>query len=115
MERRDPAQSEDEDEDEDDEMDGAEDMAHSNDDTSDTAVYESEDSEDIEEDPELRRKIEVALQINGIQAATDDEASDSSTTSSDDEVMDDDQMMQLDAHLAEIFRSRAKGKGHGGL
>jgi DNA polymerase phi len=29
--------------------------------------------------------------------------------------MDDDQMMQVDEHLAEIFRSRAKVKGRGGL
>lgn len=70
---------------------------------------EEEDEEDLDEDadPELRRKIEEALAVNGIHAATgsDDE--------SEEEYMDDDQMMAIDAQLAAVFKARADEKKFG--
>ncbi|KAF8522098.1 DNA polymerase phi-domain-containing protein [Hysterangium stoloniferum] len=107
--RRDPTQ-EDEEEGVDDVEEGAESGLESDSSESD-AISESEDTEDIEEDLELRRKIEEALHISGIQAAS--EGSEDDDSESEEELMDDDQMMQLDGHLAEIFRSRVKEKGRG--
>jgi len=72
---------------------------------------EDDDDDEEEEDPELRRKIEEALRVAGIEAASEGE--DDDEESEDEDVMDDDQMMALDAHLAEIFRSRMKEKGKG--
>lgn len=71
------------------------------------------DVEDIddEENAELRKKIEQALKINGIERA---EESDSGS-SSEEELLDDDQMMQFDEKLAEVFRLRKNektGKGY---
>ena len=66
---------------------------------SDSGTDNDEDSEDIHE---LRRKIEEALEVNGIEAATGDSDEDS-----DGELMDDDQMMAIDEQLADIFRARA--------
>ncbi|KAB5592609.1 DNA polymerase phi subunit [Ceratobasidium theobromae] len=63
----------------------------------------SEESE-TEADPEFRRQVAEALQVNGM-AAADNDGSDSD---SENEVpLDDDQMMQLDEHLAKVFRSQA--------
>ncbi|KAG8992223.1 DNA-directed DNA polymerase [Tulasnella sp. JGI-2019a] len=61
---------------------------------------------DKEVDPELRKRIAQALQVNevlenGNGAIDPDDSSDSS----DEPTMDDDQMMALDDKLAEIFRS----------
>ena len=53
---------------------------------------------------ELRNKIEEALRVNGIQAATGE------TDSEDEELMDDDQMMAVDEQLAQVFRSRTNEK-----
>lgn len=114
LERRDPAHREDDEDEVDDVINDLEDGAESTE-ASSSAGHDSEDSEDVEDDPELRRKIEEALRINGIQAVKHDEASESDAASSNEELMDDDQMMQLDEHLAEIFRSRAKTRSHGGL
>lgn len=67
---------------------------------------EDEDDGDGDEDVrELRRKIEEALKVNGIEAATGD-----SEEGSDEDLMDDDQMMAIDEQLTEIFRSRANEK-----
>jgi DNA polymerase phi len=63
-----------------------------------------EDSDDEAPDLELRKKIEEALRANGIEAAVSD-ADDSDD--SEEELMDDDQMMAIDEHLTEAFRSRA--------
>lgn len=72
-----------------------------------------EDDEEIDEevDPELRRKIEEALRVNGIQAATGESDDDSE----EEELMDDDQMMAIDEQLAAVFKARSDerrlGKG----
>jgi DNA polymerase phi len=68
---------------------------------------DDDDEEDLDEaaDPELRRKIEEALRVNGIQAATGE-----SDEESEEELMDDDQMMAIDEQLAAAFRARADEK-----
>lgn len=63
---------------------------------------ESGDDEDFQE---LRRKIEEALKVNGIEAATGD-----SDEGSDEDLMDDDQMMAIDEQLVKVFQSRANEK-----
>lgn len=76
--------------------------------SSDGSIAE-DDEEDILEDPELRRKIEEALRVNGVQAATGE-----SDDESEEELMDDEQMLAIDEQLAAAFRARAeekKGKG----
>ena len=64
-----------------------------------------EDEEDLDEeaDPELRRKIEEALAVNGIRAADSEDES-------DEELMDDDQMMAIDEQLVAVFKARADEK-----
>ncbi|KAJ3538218.1 hypothetical protein NM688_g6552 [Phlebia brevispora] len=108
LERRTPeelAQDEDDDEDmgdaeerEDDEADETE--------SSEESVAEDED-EDLDDaaDPELRRKIEEALQVNGIRPATGD-----SDSESEEELMDDEQMMAIDEQLTAVFKARADEK-----
>lgn len=67
---------------------------------------ESEEEEGDDEDvQELRRKIEEALKVNGIEAATGD-----SDEESDEDLMDDDQMMAIDEQLAAVFKSQASEK-----
>ncbi|KAG8748741.1 hypothetical protein FRC10_000132 [Ceratobasidium sp. 414] len=70
---------------------------------------EADDSdEDAEVDPEFRKQVAEALQVNGMAPAEDGDDSDDSD--SEDEVMlDDEQMMQLDEHLARVFKSQAGG------
>ncbi|KAG1891307.1 DNA polymerase phi-domain-containing protein [Suillus subluteus] len=51
---------------------------------------------------ELRMKIEDALKANGAEAAIGD-----TDEESDEELVDDEQMMAIDEHLAEVFRSRS--------
>ncbi|KAJ8078693.1 DNA-directed DNA polymerase [Marasmius tenuissimus] len=63
---------------------------------------EGEDSGNEEPDGELRERIMEALAVNGIQAATGETDDDES----EEEFMDDDQMMEIDQHLAEVFRMR---------
>lgn len=61
-----------------------------------------DDEDDAEVDPEFRRQVAEALQVNGMAAA------DGSDSDSEDEVvLDDDQMMQLDEHLAKVFKAQA--------
>jgi DNA polymerase phi len=67
----------------------------------------SVDSDGTEVDLELRNKIEEALRVNGIEPATGE------TDSEDEELMDDDQMMAIDEHLAQVFRSRTNEKKGG--
>ena len=66
-----------------------------------------DDSDGDEVDLELRNKIEEALRVNGIEPATGE------TDSEDEELMDDDQMMAIDEHLAQAFRSRTNEKKGG--
>jgi len=70
----------------------------------------SDDEDDIEDGgdedtQELRRKIEEALRVNGVEAATGN-----SDEGSDEDLMDDDQMMAIDEQIAEVFRSRVNEK-----
>ncbi|KAJ6546537.1 DNA polymerase phi-domain-containing protein [Mycena vulgaris] len=77
------------------ESDGPDDMA-------------DESSDDGEVDLELRRKIEEALRVNGVDAATGDSDDDS-----EEELMNDEQMLAVDEQLAQVFRLREgekKGK-----
>ncbi|KAF9009405.1 DNA polymerase phi-domain-containing protein [Cyathus striatus] len=103
LERRDPSElvetdedadmdGEMEDEDESDEKESSESESDNKD--------QSADEGDEEENLELRKKIEEALRINGIEPATGD------TDESEEELMDDDQMLAIDEQLAEVFRSR---------
>ncbi|KAJ7694223.1 DNA polymerase phi-domain-containing protein [Mycena rosella] len=69
---------------------------------------EGDESSDGEVDLELRRKIEEALRVNGVDAATGDSDDDS-----EEELMDDEQMLAVDEQLAQVFRMREgekKGK-----
>ena len=103
-------------EDEDEAMEDVEDVASEEDSEESSEASNSGDSDDSsdsgdeeEADPELRRKIEEALRVNGIEPATGE------TDSEEEELMDDDQMMAIDEQLAQAFRSRAnekKGKSH---
>ncbi|KAI6036062.1 DNA polymerase phi-domain-containing protein [Pisolithus microcarpus] len=63
----------------------------------------SEES-DGEEAQEIRNKIIDLLKNSGMDDVEEDESNESDEES--EELMDDDQMMAIDGHLAEIFRSR---------
>ncbi|KAI0831759.1 DNA polymerase phi-domain-containing protein [Trametes gibbosa] len=117
LERRAPEElmaDEDEDEDVDMDDDEAQDSAAGAEDGDDSASSSSEVSDDDDEDEdadeeadlELRRKIEEALRVNGISAATGD-----SDSESEEDLMDDDQMLAIDEQLAAAFRARANEKG----
>ncbi|KAG8715114.1 DNA-directed DNA polymerase [Ceratobasidium sp. 394] len=76
--------------------------------SSDEEEEEDDSDDDAEVDPEFRRQVAEALQVNGMAPAEDD--GDSDDSDSEDEVMlDDEQMMQLDEHLAKVFKSQAGG------
>ncbi|KAF8580676.1 hypothetical protein K439DRAFT_1393490 [Ramaria rubella] len=115
LERRDPTHEEEEEEEEEEEhmLDSENIDIQSNEDSSDSESRGEDSEENVEDDPDLRRKIEEAIRASGILAATDESDEDTGSDSSNEEVLDDDQMMKLDEHLAEIFRSRAKEKGRG--
>ncbi|EMD34453.1 hypothetical protein CERSUDRAFT_55542 [Gelatoporia subvermispora B] len=93
-------------EDEDEEMDDEEASDEEEEESSPESDEEEEDA-DEEEDLELRRKIEEALRVNGIEAATGESDEES------EELMDDEQMMALDEQLAAVFRARANEKKPG--
>lgn len=110
LERRDPAELVAEEEEE---LEGAEDSGEEEEEEDSSEDAEEDDDnedEEEEEDLELRRKIEEALRINGVEAATGD-----SDDESDEDLMDDDQMLAIDEQLAAVFRARATerktGKG----
>ncbi|KAH9842530.1 DNA polymerase phi-domain-containing protein [Rhodofomes roseus] len=106
LERRDPAElmAVEDEEMEDDEDSGDEEAEE--DESSEEAEDEDEDEDaDEEEDLELRKKIEEALRINGVEAATGE-----SDDESEEELMDDDQMLAIDEQLAAVFRARATEK-----
>ncbi|KAL1735154.1 DNA polymerase phi-domain-containing protein, partial [Schizophyllum commune] len=65
--------------------------------------YSDEDEEDDAEAAELRKKIEDALRVNGIEPANEEDEE-------DDDLMDDDQMMAIDEQLTEVFKASASGK-----
>ncbi|QRW14703.1 DNA polymerase phi subunit [Ceratobasidium sp. AG-Ba] len=79
-------------------------------DVSDSSGSESEQSDEeqsdgeVEVDPEFRKQVAEALQVNGMAAGDDDESD-----SEDEVILDDEQMMELDEHLAKVFRSQAGG------
>ncbi|GBE82630.1 hypothetical protein SCP_0410150 [Sparassis crispa] len=108
LERRDPAElaaDEDEDNEEDEGSDENEEEDEdegesSNDDDGD----EEEDDMDEAEAQEVRRKIEEALRVNGVEAATGDSDEES------EDLMDDDQMLAIDEQLSAAFRARAGEK-----
>jgi hypothetical protein len=107
LERRDPSQLLEEDEDEMEVTEGAgseEEESDSEETSASSGSEELDDPSDEEEDTELRRKIEEALRVNGIEPATGE------TDSEEEELMDDDQMMAIDEQLAQVFRARANEK-----
>lgn len=80
-----------------------------------------ETDQDEEVDPELRKRIAEALQMESVLEDASDgdsqgkDSDDDDSDESDIEMMDDDQMMALDDKLAEIFRSsRAASKNSKG-
>ncbi|KAG8764681.1 DNA-directed DNA polymerase [Ceratobasidium sp. 428] len=74
--------------------------------TSESSSEEDDSDDDAEVDPEFRKQVAEALQVNGM--APNEDGSDSDESDSEDEVMlDDEQMMQLDEHLAKVFKSQA--------
>jgi DNA polymerase phi len=105
LEQRDPGSSDAEDEG--DEMSADEEQDEESDSESSSASS-SENGESIEVDTQLREDIAKALQVNGVglEGGNDSESSE--------ELMDDDQMMQLDEHLAQIFRSQSSIKNRKG-
>ncbi|KAI1788483.1 DNA polymerase phi-domain-containing protein [Ganoderma leucocontextum] len=112
LERRDPdelvADEEDvEMDDEEEDVDGEEDESGSSSSSSSAEEDEDEDG-DEEANLELRRKIEEALRVNGISAATGD-----SDSESEEELMDDEQMLAIDEQLSAAFKARAAEKRHG--
>lgn len=94
------------DEDEDEVMEGSDEESQDEEGQSGDNSSESDKDEDLDEaeDLELRRKIEEALRVNGVDAATDASDEDS------EELMDDDQMLAIDEQLAAAFRIRASEK-----
>ncbi|KAJ7632481.1 DNA polymerase phi-domain-containing protein [Roridomyces roridus] len=102
LERRDPSELAREEESEDEEMgDADEEEASDSDSDSDVSDGVDEESEDGEVDLELRRKIEEALRVNGLDAASGDSDNDS-----EEDLMDDDQMLAVDEQLAQVFKMR---------
>lgn len=93
------------------EEDGEEDDKEEDEDEEDeseaSGAGSSDDSNNEEVDIELRNKIEEALRVNGIEAATGD------SDEEEEELMDDEQMMAIDEQLAEVFRSRVNEKKSG--
>lgn len=87
-----------------DEVEGSDDL-----DDSESGDDELEDEDEVDEveNAELRKKIEQALRMNGIERA---EESGSEDESEEEELLDDDQMMQFDEKLAEVFRIRKNEK-----
>ncbi|KAJ3735465.1 DNA polymerase phi-domain-containing protein [Lentinula guzmanii] len=108
LETRDPtteeSSNEEMDEDEKDEGEDNDNVVSDSSSSSGDESDEEEDNDDVEVDEELRQKILEALSVNGIDAANEDD------DESDEQYMDDDQMMAIDEHLAEIFRSRVNEK-----
>ncbi|KAG6331293.1 hypothetical protein ID866_7798 [Astraeus odoratus] len=103
LERRDPAElagDEDEDMDAGDDEDDGEDKSSSEDASGDEEEGLSEGDDDTAQD--MRKKVVDALKASGMDFIADDD----SNEESDEELMDDDQMMAIDEHLTEIFRSR---------
>ncbi|KAG8686023.1 DNA-directed DNA polymerase, partial [Ceratobasidium sp. 395] len=103
LEQRD-VNDEDSEADEDDLVEATEALNGTDEDDSSTSESSSEEEEDdsdndAEVDPEFRKQVAEALQVNGM--APNEDGSDSDESDSEDEVMlDDEQMMQLDEHLA---------------
>lgn len=113
LERRDPSEllAEDDeamDEDEDAEGDGDDDDDNDKDSSSESDDDDLDNGSNAEEaDLELRKKIEEALRVNGIEPATGE------TDSEEEELMDDDQMMAIDEQLAQVFKSRTEERKSG--
>lgn len=99
LERRDPAElvADEEDETESTKSEDDDEDVQSSDD-----VNESELDGDDEAALALRKKIEDALKANGLEATAGD-----TDEESEEELADDEQMMAIDEHLAEVFRSRS--------
>jgi DNA polymerase phi len=92
---------------EDDAEDGASDAG------SESSIEFDEEDENVDVDPELRKRIAEALQVNGADIdlngmGDDDEEGDESD--GDELLMDDDQMLALDDKLAEIFKGQIVGR-----
>lgn len=83
--------------------------ATSEDDDKDAECSDEDNEDDFDDGNEaaleLRMKIEDALKANGAEAAIGDTDEDS-----EEELADDEQMMAIDEHLAEVFRSRSGDK-----
>jgi DNA polymerase phi len=81
---------------------------------SDSSENHTESDVEVDENEtlELRRKIEEALRVNGIERAS---SSGSDDDSEEEELLDDDQMMQFDEKLAEVFRMHRTEKGKGAV
>ncbi|KAL1748073.1 DNA polymerase phi-domain-containing protein [Schizophyllum fasciatum] len=99
LERRDPTAVDVEDDGMDvDEEDGDEEAEDEEEDEESEDTGDEEDSDEDDEDDaeaaELRKKIEDALRVNGIEPANEEDES-------DDDLMDDDQMMAIDEQLTE--------------
>ena len=91
--------------DEEDDDEGAEDSGDDSGSSEGSVLVDDEEDLDDVEDPELRRKIEEALRVNGVQAATGE-----SDSESEEELMDDEQMLAIDEQLAAVFKARAGEK-----
>ncbi|KDN51531.1 hypothetical protein RSAG8_00076, partial [Rhizoctonia solani AG-8 WAC10335] len=112
LEQRDVNDSEDEEEEEaveavaemaEDDQDGEDNASEDDSDDSEDDGDGDDEDEEVEVDPEFRKQVAEALQVNGMAAVEDDDSEDSE----DELLLDDDQMMQLDEHLAKVFRAQA--------
>ncbi|KAL7413375.1 DNA polymerase phi-domain-containing protein [Mrakia frigida] len=99
------ADEEDEEMDGEDEEEGDDDEEEEDDESEEEEEEEEETSGDV--DPELRKRIAEALQVNGADAVGGGEED---SDEEDELLMDDDQMLALDDKLAEIFKSQVMGK-----
>lgn len=99
MERRNPADLV---ADEEDETESATSEEEDADDAEGSDEDNESDLDDNEAALELRMKIEDALKANGAEATIGD-----TDEESEEELVDDEQMMAIDEHLAEVFRSRS--------
>ncbi|KIJ34716.1 hypothetical protein M422DRAFT_70184 [Sphaerobolus stellatus SS14] len=99
LERRDPTQEDEE------TTEGDEKAGSASEDEDESSESDSKDEEDDSEDEEAHR-------VARIEASDGSDAEEEGSESEDD-TMGGDQMMALDAHLTEIFRSRVNEKGKG--
>jgi DNA polymerase phi len=76
---------------------------------------DDEGDEVAEIDAEMRQKVADVLRASGAASDSEDDGGSSHDSHDEDIHLDDEQMMDLDAKLAELFKSRGVGKSKAGM